>query len=88
MILFPPSRLSSCTDKCFATVVDTALKQCPLVEHVLVLKRTGGKVAWTEGRDAWWHEETAKVPSVCPVEVMNAEDPLFILYVSWPSSTN
>ncbi|KAL7417942.1 acetyl-coenzyme a synthetase [Mrakia frigida] len=64
------------------SIVDAALKQCPLVEHVLVLKRTGGKVNWTEGRDAWWHEETAKVPSVCPVEIMSAEDPLFILYTS------
>ena len=62
-------------------IVDSALKQCPLVEHVLVLKGTGGKVNWTEGRDAWWHEETAKVPSVCPVEIMASEDPLFILYV-------
>lgn len=63
-------------------IVDAALKQCPLVEHVLVLQRTGGKIAWTEGRDAWWHEECAKVPSVCPVEIMSAEDPLFILYTS------
>lgn len=63
-------------------IVDAALKQCPLVEHVLVLQRTGGKVNWTPGRDAWWHEETAKVPSVCPVEIMSSEDPLFILYVS------
>lgn len=35
----------------------------------------------TEGRDKWWHEETAKVPAYCPPEVMNSEDPLFILYV-------
>ena len=35
-----------------------------------------------EGRDKWWHEEAEKVPAFCPCEVMNAEDPLFILYVS------
>ncbi|TFY75948.1 hypothetical protein EWM64_g8064 [Hericium alpestre] len=63
-------------------IVDAALKQCPGVEHVLVLRRTGNAVAWTEGRDLWWHEETAKVPRYCPPEVMASEDPLFILYTS------
>jgi acetyl-CoA synthetase len=41
-------------------IVDAALKECPLVEHVLVLKRTGGEVPFMEGRDKWWHEELAK----------------------------
>lgn len=63
-------------------IVDAALAECPLVEHVLVLKRTGNKVNWTGGRDKWWHEETAKVPNYCPPEIMASEDPLFILYVS------
>lgn len=63
-------------------IVDAALKECPLVEHVLVLKRTGNQVPWTEGRDLWWDEETAKVPNYCPPEIMSSEDPLFILYVS------
>jgi hypothetical protein len=63
-------------------VVDNALESCPLVEHVLVLKRTGGKITMKEGRDAWWHEECEKVQSFCPCEPMNSEDPLFILYVS------
>ena len=63
-------------------IVDSALKECPLVEHVLVLQRTGNKVAWTEGRDHWWHEEILKVPNYCPPEIMASEDPLFILYVS------
>lgn len=35
----------------------------------------------TEGRDFWWHEECKKVPSYCAPEIMNSEDPLFILYV-------
>lgn len=38
----------------------------------------------TEGRDKWWDEECAKVPTFCPCEPMNSEDPLFILYVSPP----
>jgi len=63
-------------------IVDAALKECPAVEHVLVLRRTGGQVPWVEGRDKWWHEETAKVPNYCPHEIMSSEDPLFILYVS------
>jgi len=63
-------------------IVDSALKECPLVEHVLVLERTGGKTGWTEGRDRWWHEEVAKVPSYCPPTIVAAEDPLFILYTS------
>jgi acetyl-CoA synthetase len=67
-------------------IVDAALQQCPTVEHVLVLKRTGQQVPWTEGRDKWWHEEAAKVSSYCPYEVMSAEDPLFILYVSHEST--
>ena len=63
-------------------IVDAALKESPCVEHVLVLKRTGNQVPWTPGRDLWWHEETAKVSNYCPPEIMAAEDPLFILYVS------
>lgn len=55
-----------------------------------MLKRTGNEVKWTEGRDKWWHEETARVPNYCPPEIMASEDPLFILYVSpnlYPFST-
>jgi len=63
-------------------IVDSALKGAPGVEHVLVLKRTGGDVNMVEGRDKWWHEEAAKVPSYCPPEIMSSEDPLFILYTS------
>ncbi|KAH9903296.1 acetate--CoA ligase [Cubamyces lactineus] len=63
-------------------IADAAIKECPLVEHVLVLRRTGNEVPWTAGRDKWWHEEIAKVPRYCPPEIMSAEDPLFILYTS------
>jgi acetyl-CoA synthetase len=62
-------------------IVDAALKECPFVEHVLVFKRTGNEVPLTAGRDLWWHDEIAKVPSYCPPEIMASEDPLFILYV-------
>ena len=62
--------------------VDEALKECPDVETVLVVKRTAGDIAWQEGRDFWLHEEKEKVPAACEPEEMNAEDPLFILYTS------
>jgi acetyl-CoA synthetase len=62
-------------------IVDQALKECPVVEKVLVLKRTGSEVNFQPGRDLWWHEETEKVPGYCVPENMSSEDPLFILYV-------
>ncbi|HEY7609475.1 MAG TPA: acetate--CoA ligase [Alphaproteobacteria bacterium] len=61
---------------------DEALKKCPTVKHCIVLKRTGGKIGWTEGRDLWWHELLAKQSPACKAEPMSAEDPLFILYTS------
>ncbi|MET4127845.1 acetate--CoA ligase [Roseovarius sp. MBR-6] len=48
----------------------------------LVVKRTGGQVAWRRDLDFWWHEEAEKVSADCPPEEMGAEDPLFILYTS------
>ena len=62
--------------------VDEALKGVACVERVLVVKRTGGAVAWNEKRDAWYHEAMAKASADCPAEAMDAEDPLFILYTS------
>ncbi|MBP0616466.1 acetate--CoA ligase [Jiella mangrovi] len=52
------------------------------VTTVLVVKRTGGDVPWSEGRDVWWHEARESVSADCPPEEMKAEDPLFILYTS------
>lgn len=63
-------------------IVDEALKQSPGVEHVLVLRRTGKQVPFTEGRDKWWHEEVVKHRPYCPPEPVSAEDPLFLLYTS------
>jgi acetyl-CoA synthetase len=61
---------------------DEAVTQCPMVEKVLVVKRTGSEIGWTDGRDHWLHEELENVGDDCPPEEMSAEDPLFILYTS------
>ena len=61
---------------------DAALESCPGVTAVFVLKRTGGDIAWTEGRDHWYHECVAAASANCPPESMDAEDPLFVLYTS------
>jgi acetyl-CoA synthetase len=61
---------------------DEALKKCPGVKSVVVVKRTGGKITWVEGRDRWYHDLAATVAAECPPEPMGAEDPLFILYTS------
>lgn len=63
-------------------IVDEALKQCPDVTNVLVFKRTGADVPWTKGRDLWWHEEVEKYPNYIAPEVVDSEDPLFLLYTS------
>ena len=52
------------------------------MQKTVVVKRTGGNVAWAEGRDVWYHELMAKASADCPPEPMDAEDPLFILYTS------
>ena len=61
---------------------DEALKSCPTVKTVVVVRRTGGNVPFTEGRDRWYDEIVAAASPDCPPEEMNAEDPLFILYTS------
>jgi acetyl-CoA synthetase len=61
---------------------DAALARTGSAAKVLVVRRTGGQVAWEEGRDYWYHEEVAKVSADCRPEKMKAEDPLFILYTS------
>jgi acetyl-CoA synthetase len=61
---------------------DEAVKTCPTIEKVLVVRRTGGSIHWEDGRDLWYHEELGKVSDDCPAAELNAEDPLFILYTS------
>jgi acetyl-CoA synthetase len=61
---------------------DKALTECPTIDTCIVVKRTGGDIAWTEGRDIWYDEALAAADDVCEPEPMDAEDPLFILYTS------
>jgi len=63
-------------------VVDEALLQNDSVKKVVVVQRTNWSVNMQHGRDCWYHDEMDKVDADCPVEVMNSEDPLFILYTS------
>ena len=63
--------------------VDAALLLAPaIVESVLVVKRTGASVPWTEDRDLHYASLLEQSPSQCEQEAMGAEDPLFILYTS------
>ena len=60
---------------------DDAMAASPTVKHALVLRRTGGDVPMTEGRDVWW-DEVATDASDCPCEPMDSEDMLYLLYTS------
>ncbi|HEU4491272.1 MAG TPA: acetate--CoA ligase [Jiangellales bacterium] len=62
--------------------VDEAIAQTPSVRHVLVVRRTGQEVPWTEGRDVWWHDVVGRQPDTHTYEPHDAEDTLFILYTS------
>jgi acetyl-CoA synthetase len=64
--------------------VDDAIKTCPSVENVIVIKRTGHEVPMEASRDHWYHDMLALPISngKCPTEVLDAEDPLYILYTS------
>ena len=64
--------------------VDEALRgnNCPSVEKVLVVERTGGEVQWTQDRDVWWHDAVAAADAEHEAEGFDAETPLFILYTS------
>ena len=64
------------------TVVDEALSDDDPVTRVVVLRRTGTDVPWTEGRDVWWHDVVPSASADCPAAAMAAEDPLFVLYTS------
>ncbi|TDJ31867.1 MAG: acetate--CoA ligase [Gammaproteobacteria bacterium] len=61
---------------------DQALADCPNVHTNFVLKRTGGDIAWDANRDIWYHEATEAASTECPIQIMDAEDPLFMLYTS------
>jgi len=61
---------------------DVALEQTPGITHAIVVNRTDHGVNMTEGRDIWWHDLVEGQSDECEPKVLNAEDPLYILYTS------
>ena len=61
---------------------DEAVKDCPTIKRVVVLKRVGTDVPMTAGRDVWWHDVVPQAAARCEPEAMDSEDPLYILYTS------
>ena len=61
---------------------DAALRNCPTIEKSIVVKRTGEKVEWQEGRDLWWHDLEKAASPECVAEAFDSEHPLYILYTS------
>lgn len=62
--------------------MDEALKKCPVVKKVVVLKRTGGKISWDDQKNIWYHDLVSKQKPKCEPEKMDSEDPMFLLYTS------
>ncbi|MGE5830585.1 MAG: acetate--CoA ligase [Micromonosporaceae bacterium] len=62
--------------------VDESVKDCPSVEHVLVVRRTGQGINWEPGRDLWWHATVDRASPEHEAQPFDAEHPLFILYTS------
>ncbi|NYJ73119.1 acetate--CoA ligase [Allobranchiibius huperziae] len=62
--------------------VDEAVAQCPGVEHVLVVRRTGEDVTWDDQRDVWWHDTVEKASTDHTPEAFDAEHPLYVMYTS------
>ena len=63
-------------------ISDKAMKNTPSIEKCIVLRRTNSDIEMKDGRDVWWKDEMVTVDEDCPAEIMNSEDPLFILYTS------
>ncbi len=61
---------------------DEAVATVPSIEHVVVVRRTGEQVAWTEGRDIWWHDLVPRQRSVARTARMESEDVALIIYTS------
>ena len=91
------SRLSDCEAKVLITAdgfyrggkivpmkeaADEAALSTPWLEHVVVVRRAGRDVPWTEGRDLWWHDLLAGEEASCPLEQTASEDPYMIIYTS------
>jgi acetyl-CoA synthetase len=64
------------------TNAEEAVAECPTIEHVVTVRRTGGDHPFTEGRDVWYHDLIADQPAECLPEPMDSEDLLYILYTS------
>ena len=62
--------------------VDEALEKCPDVRNVVVVKRTGQDIDWTEGRDLWWDDVVGKQSTEHTPEAFDAEHPLYVMYTS------
>jgi acetyl-CoA synthetase len=67
---------------CLKAAVDEAVADQPSVRNVLVVRRTGTEVDWTEGRDLWWHDTVGTASAEHTCEAFDAEQPLFLLYTS------
>ncbi|WP_436493301.1 acetate--CoA ligase [Actinokineospora sp. HUAS TT18] len=63
-------------------LTDEATEHTPTIEHVLVVRRTGDDIPWTDGRDLWWHDLVDQQAHTHTPEAFDAEHPLFILYTS------
>ncbi len=61
---------------------DIAVEECPSVHSVIVVQRTGGEIQWNTQKDIWYHDLIQGQSDNCPIEIMDSEDPLFILYTS------
>jgi acetyl-CoA synthetase len=61
---------------------DEAVKECPFVSTVIVYKRTGQQIEWTDGRDVWWHDFVKGADRFVKPEPMDSEDMLYLLYTS------
>ncbi|MFL9965478.1 acetate--CoA ligase [Paraburkholderia sediminicola] len=71
------------------TIVDDALAMGGTdgIKTVAIYRRTGGRIPWIAGRDAWLHELEAAQPDTCEPEWVGAEHPLFVLYTSGSTGT-
>lgn len=64
------------------SIVDEALIDCSTIKHVVVYQRLNNPINWLSPRDLWYHELHAEAQNSCSYEVMDSDDPLFILYTS------
>jgi acetyl-CoA synthetase len=61
---------------------DEAVARCPSVTAILVYRRLGRDIAWTAGRDRWWHEVVAGQSDRAPALPVEADRPCLIIYTS------